>query len=1446
MSNNFKIKNGLEVANGLEIKGGGLIVSGITSIYSDLQVSGNIAYTGQATIIQATPIAVDQPLIYLADGNTADILDQGVIGKYNTTKYSGLVRDASDTGTWKLFSNLLTTPGNTVDFSTVTYDNLKIGALNATTGTFAGGVSGTTGTFNGNLSAISGSFGGTVIAPNFVSTAITGTAPFTVASATPVSGLNIDGYSNALKTATGSVVVGSATAPTSGQVLTATSNTTAAWTSLPSSDLNTATGVLPVSHGGTGVTSSSGTGSVVLNTSPSIATSLTTNSTSFDLVNTTATAVNIAGAATNLHIGSGSGTTIINNNLQVAGTITYSGTANQLSPTNLSVSDSLIFMSDGNTADMLDIGILGHYYTSKYSGFVRDASDNGSWKLVSNITNTPGVTVDFTGSVYDNLYIGNLHSNQVISTVATGTAPLVVTSATPVSGLNIDGYSTSLKTATGSVVVGSATAPTAGQVLTASSATSAVWVTPAGGDLTTMTGILPVSKGGTNTTTSTGTGSVVLNTDPLLSSPIVELGLTTESTSFNLVNANATTVNFAGAATTLNLGATTGTTTINNSLQVAGNITFGAGATQLSATVINVEDPLLYLGDNNPADINDLGLIAAYNNGVHTHSGIVRDATDKVWKLFSGVSTEPSNNVVDFTNAVYDDLKIGGLYATEINKLILTQPETSAVLTLDNDSTLATSGAYSITLTATADSIVTLPTSGTLVSSDTTSLPNLSSVGTVATGTWSASFGAVSGANLTNLSAGNLSGTIPSAVLENSSVYIGTTAVTLNRASSAVTLSGVSIDGAAGALATTGSPVVVSGSSAPTTNQVLAATSETEATWRNISDILGGSAGTVTSVDGQGTVNGITLTGSVATSGYLTLGGTLSGINLTTQVTGTLPVSNGGTGSTTSTGTGSVVLATSPDIGTSLTTASTSFDLVNTNATTVNFAGAATTLGIGGSTGNTTVNNNLVVAGNFTVNGTNNIINTNSINVADSTISMASGNTLNSVDIGIYGLHDSSTTSKYTGFIRDASDGNTWKLFDDITALPGTTVDFTTATYAPIKVGDITSGKINKVTVTDPGTGATLSLANNSVLTTAANFTTAGQFPLTLTATAATNVTLPTTGTLLSSTSTAFNNVTLTAPTTGATITLADNSVLTTAGNFTTSGGHALTLTTTGATSVILPTSGTLLSTSSTAFNKVTITAPTTGATLTLANNSSLVTSGAFSTTLTTTANTNVTLPTSGTLVADGYTTTATAAGTTTLTDSSTSMQVFTGTSAQTVKLPDTSKFSVGKRFTITNNSTGLLTIQTSAAGAVTTQPAGTIATYTVAATNTQTWVSAISPLLVTVNTVVNTISDGSGNLRSIPQSSKSAAYTLVAADNGKNINITTGGITIPSNVFAAGDVVSIYNQSSFAQNIAWSGPTVYLAGTSTAKTSPLSLAARGILTIMFATTSEIVVSGNV
>lgn len=73
-----------------------------------------------------------------------------------------------------------------------------------------------------------------------------------------------------------------------------------------------------------------------------------------------------------------------------------------------------------------------------------------------------------------------------------------------------------------------------------------------------------------------------------------------------------------------------------------------------------------------------------------------------------------------------------------------------------------------------------------------------------------------------------------------------------------------------------------------------------------------------------------------------------------------------------------------------------------------------------------------------------------------------------------------------------------------------------------------------------------------------------------------------------------------------------------------------------------------------------------------------------------------------------GYTTTVTAAGTTTLVMGSTYNQYFTGSTTQTVVLPVVSTLTAGLAFNIVNNSTGALTVNSSGGNLVATVPAGT------------------------------------------------------------------------------------------------------------------------------------------
>lgn len=79
----------------------------------------------------------------------------------------------------------------------------------------------------------------------------------------------------------------------------------------------------------------------------------------------------------------------------------------------------------------------------------------------------------------------------------------------------------------------------------------------------------------------------------------------------------------------------------------------------------------------------------------------------------------------------------------------------------------------------------------------------------------------------------------------------------------------------------------------------------------------------------------------------------------------------------------------------------------------------------------------------------------------------------------------------------------------------------------------------------------------------------------------------------------------------------------------------------------------------------------------------------------------------------DAYATTVTAAGTTTLTVASPAQQYFTGTTTQTALLPVTSTLVQGFSFTVTNNSTGIVTVQSSGANNILLQNPNSTAVYT-------------------------------------------------------------------------------------------------------------------------------------
>jgi hypothetical protein len=121
-------------------------------------------------------------------------------------------------------------------------------------------------------------------------------------------------------------------------------------------------------------------------------------------------------------------------------------------------------------------------------------------------------------------------------------------------------------------------------------------------------------------------------------------------------------------------------------------------------------------------------------------------------------------------------------------------------------------------------------------------------------------------------------------------------------------------------------------------------------------------------------------------------------------------------------------------------------------------------------------------------------------------------------------------------------------------------------------------------------------------------------------------------------------------------------------------------------------------------------------------------------------------------------------------------------------------------------------------------------------------------PAAAGTNTVTFPAETMTVGFRNIPQSgsAKTTSYSLAVGDVGKFIEVgASGSITIPDATFAAGDVVSIFNNTSGAITITCTITTAYIAGTDADKAT-VSLATRGVATILFLSGTVCVINGNV
>lgn len=177
----------------------------------------------------------------------------------------------------------------------------------------------------------------------------------------------------------------------------------------------------------------------------------------------------------------------------------------------------------------------------------------------------------------------------------------------------------------------------------------------------------------------------------------------------------------------------------------------------------------------------------------------------------------------------------------------------------------------------------------------------------------------------------------------------------------------------------------------------------------------------------------------------------------------------------------------------------------------------------------------------------------------------------------------------------------------------------------------------------------------------------------------------------------------------------------------------------------------------------------------------------------------------------DGYATTATAAGTTTLTVTSAKKQFFTGSTTQTCQLPVTSTLVLGQQYDITNNSTGAVTINSSGSNAIAILPPGVSATVVcilTSGTSAASWslVAQTATALESATTIIDVGSStapSSGQVltatsstaatwqtpsggQPIPSSSTFAVGTMILAQQNSGGNLTDGSTTAGSNIKTA------------------------------------------------------------
>jgi Chaperone of endosialidase len=626
--------------------------------------------------------------------------------------------------------------------------------------------------------------------------------------------------------------------------------------------------------------------------------------------NNTASGTNTGTGAVNI-----AGSTVLNHNLTVIG-----GSGKNFKITNGGGTPVTTFNVDTNTGDtsLVSTGTLtlGKIAANAGSGSPYTGTIAGGWALTggssyidttvgtlySTTLNTNGGSGTVTGSwTFNNATIFD-NALTLKGSTTPGAQPFIINDGNPSGAItkfqvdSANGNTTiagSLSVGTTSTFSGRVTATVQGSIYATDGTTllvdAASKIITANLNMATVsTGQLPVTYGGTGAGTAAGGLNNLLNSISGSASPSMVLTYNGASNYTWAYPSNISAPNLGTKITTTSFSYTVG-----SSNDAAGNL-IANGATVITTPVYVVnsgqlkvfidgvrQDPYYdYVETTGKNGLNNYGIITFTGGGVATGEQLLLEVDGYVSYEVNAVSViYAANGSITATNT---QLAIQSLDGSKM-------PYSGGSFT----GNVSMGGGTSIGLAAGTSSVAPLKFSaGTNLSSPQAGAIEFNGTNMFYTdsGNTRRTFAstsyvdsAISTAGGNNISASQLTGTIPSAVLGNSTIYLGTTAIPLNRASGALTLANVNVSYAT----TSGTSAACSGNAltadtCTTAQSALVADKANSLNVNNSYTVNGLRSNQAVQIFGQldvstnAGVSGVMTAGNIASNGYITAVGDIT------------------------------------------------------------------------------------------------------------------------------------------------------------------------------------------------------------------------------------------------------------------------------------------------------------------------------------------------------------------------------------------------------------------------------------------------------------------------------------------------------------------------------------------------------------------------------------------